>query len=77
MIIRLDPEIKDRVARLAKVEGKTTSQIVRELLDRYVQERDLAGYIDQVWARIGQKLRRSGATARDVNRAITLVRRGR
>jgi predicted DNA-binding protein len=77
MIIRLDPEIKDRVTRLAKAEGKTTSQIVRELLERYVQERDLRGYIDRVWARVGEKLRRSGKTIKDIDRAITAVRKGR
>ena len=77
MIIRLDPEIKDRVARLAKAEGKTTSRIVRELLEHYVRERDLRGYIDQVWTRIGGKLRRSGMTIKDVDRAIADVRKGR
>jgi predicted DNA-binding protein len=77
MIIRLGPEIKDRGARLAKAEGKTTSQIVRELLERYVRERDLRGYIDRVWARVGEKLSRSGKTIKDVDRAITDVRKCR
>jgi len=31
MIIRMDPETKDRIGKLARVEGKTTSQMVREL----------------------------------------------
>jgi len=77
MIIRLDPDIKDKVSRLARAEGKTTTQIVRELLERYVRERDLGAYIDQVWTRIGDKLRRSGASAKNVDRAIAQVRRGR
>jgi predicted DNA-binding protein len=77
MIIRLDPDFKDKVSRLARAEGKTTAQVVRELLERYVRERDLGAYIDQVWSRIGDKLRRAGASVKDVDRAIAQVRKSR
>jgi predicted DNA-binding protein len=33
MIIRIDSVMKDRLNKLARVEGKTTSQMVRELIE--------------------------------------------
>ena len=53
MIIRMDSEVKDRFNKLARVEGKTTSQMVRELIEDYIKERDIGTYIDDLWGRIG------------------------
>lgn len=36
MIIRIDSEIKSKIDKLAKANGKTTSQVVRNLVDNYV-----------------------------------------
>ncbi|HQI82445.1 MAG TPA: ribbon-helix-helix protein, CopG family, partial [Deltaproteobacteria bacterium] len=33
MIIRIEPELKDKVSRAAKAEGKTTSEVVRSLIE--------------------------------------------
>ena len=33
MIIRIKPEVKDKLNKLARIEGKTTSQMVRELIE--------------------------------------------
>ena len=49
MIIRVEPVLKDKVNVLAKAEGKTTSEVVRELLEEYVRERDMGAYIDDLW----------------------------
>ena len=46
LIIRLEPQLKDQVARLARAEGKTTSEVVRELLEDYVATRDIAASVD-------------------------------
>lgn len=32
MMVRIDPELKSRFNKLARAEGKTTSQMVRELM---------------------------------------------
>ncbi len=77
MIIRMDPELKNRLNKLARVEGKTTSQMVRELIEDYIREKDIGTYIDNLWLRIGGKLRAQGITQRDVNRAIKESRRNR
>jgi len=75
MIIRINPEVKDRLNKLARVEGKTTSQMVRELIEDYIKERDIGVYIDDLWNRIGRKLKAKGVKQRDIDRAIKEARK--
>jgi len=75
MIIRIDPEIKKRLSKLARVEGKTTSQMVRELIEDYIKERDISVYVDDLWNRIGGKLKSRGVKPSDIDRAIKEVRK--
>jgi hypothetical protein len=77
MIIRMDPEVKDRFNKLARVEGKTTSQMVRELIEDYIKERDIGAYVDDLWGRIGGKLKSKGVGQRDIDKTIKEVRRSR
>ncbi len=77
MIVRIDSEVKERFNKLARVEGKTSSQMVRELIEGYIKERDIGTYIDDLWNRIGGKLRSRGVKQKDVNRAIKEGRRNR
>jgi predicted DNA-binding protein len=37
MIVRIDSDVKDRFNKLARVEGKTSSQMVRELIEDYIK----------------------------------------
>ena len=77
MMIRVDPEMKNRLNKLARMEGKTTSQMVRELIEDYVMEKDIGAYIDNLWDRIGGKLKSKGISQRDISRAIRASRRSR
>jgi predicted DNA-binding protein len=77
MIIRIDSGMKNRLNKLARVEGKTTSQMVRELIEDYLREKDIGTYIDDLWDRIGGKLRSKGIDQRDIHRAIKESRRSR
>ena len=77
MIIRIDFEMKNRLNKLARVEGKTTSQMVRDLIEDYIREKDIGTYIDNLWDRIGGKLRSKGINQRDIKRAIKESRRSR
>ncbi len=74
MIVRINPELKNQVNSLAKAEGKSVSEVVRELLEDYVKNRDIGLYIDDLWQRIGDKLtsRKIGPT--EIQRAIKGVR---
>ena len=77
MIIRIEPQLKDKVARLARAEGRTTSEVVRELLEDYVASRDIAASIDGLWERICSRLASEDVTSEGVAEAIREVRRGK
>ena len=77
MIVRIDPEVKERFNKLARVEGKTSSQMVRELIEDYIKERDIGTYVDDLWNRIGKKLKSKGIRQRDINREIREARKNR
>lgn len=74
MIVRINPELKTKVNNLAKAEGKSVSEVVRELLEEYVRDRDIGLYIDDLWGRIGGKLSSRGLTSKDIQRTIREVR---
>ena len=74
MIVRINPELKNKVSTLAKAEGKSISEVVRELLEEYVKNRDIGLYIDDLWQRIGAKLTSHGAGPKELQRAIREVR---
>ena len=74
MIIRINPELKNKVNSLAKAEGKSVSEVVRELLEDYVKNRDIGLYIDDLWQRIGDKLVSRKVGPKEIQRAIQEVR---
>jgi hypothetical protein len=69
--------MKNKLNKLARVEGKTTSQMVREQIEDYIREKDIGTYIDNLWGRIGGKLRAKGINQTDINRAIKESRKSR
>jgi hypothetical protein len=75
LLIRIDPELKKSLEKLSRAEGKTSSGVVRELIGDYIRRRDISGYIDGLWDRIGKKLGARGAKKADVDRAIAEGRR--
>ena len=74
MIVRLDSELKARVNHLAKAEGKSVSEVGRELIEGYVRDRDISSYIDKLWERVGDKLAARRIKPQDVQRAIREAR---
>ena len=74
MIVRIDPELKNKVNNIAKAEGKSVSAVVRELLEDYVKNRDIGLYIDDLWQRIGDKLISRKIGTKEIQSAINEVR---
>jgi len=74
MMVRIDSELKNKVNNLAKSEGKSFSEVVRELLEEYVKNRDIGSYIDDLWGRIGNTLQSKGIGQKEIKRAIQEVR---
>lgn len=71
MIIRIDDEVKNRLNRLARGEGKT----VRGLIEEHIKERDIGAYIDDLWGRIGRKLKSTGVTPAAIDKTIKSARK--
>ena len=70
MIIRIEPELKDKVSRAAKAEGKTTSEVVRSLIEAYVRDRDMGTYVDGLWERLGTMLTSRGMTEKEDRKSV-------
>ena len=75
MIVRIDEGVKNRLNRLARLEGKTTSEMVRELIEERIKERDIGAYVDDLWNRIGRKLKSKGVTPAMIDKAVKEVRK--
>ena len=75
MLIRIDDEVKNRLNRLARLEGKTTSEMVRELIEERIKERDIGAYVDDLWNRIGKILKSKGVTPTAIEKAIKASRK--
>lgn len=74
LVIRIDDELKQKVTQFAMAEGKNASQVVREMLEQYVTDRDISAYVDSLWQRIGNRLVEKGAGPDSVEDAILAVR---
>lgn len=74
MIVRVEPDLKNKVSQLAKAEGKNLSELVRELLEKYTKERDMSAYIDNLWEKIGQNFVQNNVSEGDIKNAIEQVR---
>ena len=74
ILVRIEPDLKNKVNRFAKAEGKTTSEVVRELLEDYVRSRDIGAYVDDLWDRTGKKLKSKRMGPDEIQRIIKEVR---
>lgn len=74
MIIRLDEELKNRFAKIVRLEGKSQSVKTRELIMDYVEKNDIEGYVEDLWNRIGKKVQKK-YSLKDVPAIIAEVRK--
>lgn len=77
LIIRIDEEKKHKFYRLARMEGKTASEKIREMVDNYIERSDIGPIIDNLWERIGRKIKAKGITEADIEKTIRKVRKAR
>lgn len=74
MIIRIEEGLKEQVSQLARMEGKSLSELVRSVLLQYTKERDVGAYIDGLWDRIGAELTKNRVSESDIAEVIKRVR---
>ena len=77
MLIRIENDIKERFSKIARSEGKSASQKIRELMEEYINDRDIAPYVDSLWERIGNDLDSKKVTGVRVRKAIHDSRKSR
>ena len=65
MIIRLEKNLKDQLKKVAQKEGKNSSQVVRELITKYIQERDIESYVEELWHRMEEKFKEKNCVTFD------------
>ena len=75
ILINIDGNLKSRFDRTAKMEGKTRSEKIRELMSEYVSERDIGKWIDDIWNGIGNTLKSAGYKQKDVEQAVKRARK--
>ena len=75
LLVRIDSSLKQRLNNLARREGKSTSQMVRELIEDYIKENDIGIYIDDLWGRIGDELKSKGTKPQNVDKVIRAMRK--
>ncbi len=74
LVVRIDEETKKKFIRVVHMEGKSASEKIREMVTDYLAENDLPSVIDDLWERIGTKLRKKGVTEKDIEKTIREVR---
>ncbi len=74
LIVRIDEETRMKMTRLARSEGKTSADVLRDLIHGYIRDRDISGYIDDLWERSGKKLRARRIGQAGMQRLIRQVR---
>ncbi len=77
ILVRMDPALKEQLARVAKMEGKTSSQVIRALVEDYLRQRDVGAYVDSLWEKFGKDFKARKLTAEDIPAAIKASRKSR
>lgn len=77
ILIRMDPALKQQLSKAARMEGKTSSEVIRTLVEDYLRQRDVGAYIDSLWDRFGKDFKARKLTAGDVTAAVKASRKAR
>ncbi len=67
MLVRLDVQQKKALSSLSHSEGRNASDVVRELIEHYINEHDMAACLDGLWNRIGKRMRQAGKSEKDID----------
>ena len=74
LIIRIDEELKNKFSKIAKVEGKTSSEKVRGLVGAHSAKNDFATIVDNLWDRVTKKIESGKFKQEDIDRKIKEAR---
>ena len=74
LIVRIDKESKEKFSKIVRMEGKSVSEKIREMVDEYIAENDFSAVVDDLWERISKKIQKSGFKEEDIEGVIEKVR---
>jgi len=74
LTVRIDDDLKDHLQALARREGTSTSDVVRSLVQRYVQDRDRGAALRALWNQMQQNAEEAASGPEDVDEALQTVR---
>jgi predicted DNA-binding protein len=70
IVVKIDEEKKEKFQRLVRMEGKSASGKIREMVEDYIEKTDVSYVIDNLWARIGLKITDRGFREGDIEKMI-------
>ena len=70
IIVRIDEEKKEMFYRLVRMEGKSASAKIREMVEDYIAKTDVSHVIDNLWSRIGLKIKDKEYMEVDIEKMI-------
>ncbi|MCS3658358.1 ribbon-helix-helix protein, CopG family [Salinibacter ruber] len=74
LTVRIDEDLKGHLQTLARQEGKSTSDVVRSLVQRYVRDRDRGAALRDLWKQMQKRAEETEAGREDIEGAIASVR---
>jgi len=74
MLVRINEDIKKKFYKVVRMEGKTASEKIREMIEEYIRENDLSTVVDNLWERVSKKIASKGYDERDIDTAIEEAR---
>ncbi|HKL88266.1 MAG TPA: ribbon-helix-helix protein, CopG family [Salinibacter sp.] len=75
LTVRIDEDLKGHLQNMARQDSKSTSDIVRSLIERYVRDPDRGTALRALWNRMKKNAEEAKASPEDVEEAIRAVRR--
>jgi predicted DNA-binding protein len=70
IVVKIDEEKKEKFYRLARMEGKSGSEKMREMVEDYIAKTDISYIIDNLWSRIGLKIKDKEYMEVDIEKMI-------
>lgn len=74
LTVQIDDSTKDQLETLALREGRSTQDVVRDLVQQYVRDRDRSTALRHLWDRMQTKAEASGTPPEGIDQAIRTVR---
>ena len=74
LVVRVDSKVKAKFQRVVRMEGKTASEKLREMVESYVLKSDFSAVVNDLWDTISKKAQKKGVTEADIELAIKEVR---